>query len=59
MMAVVSLRHCTLETLGTGSERGALIRCKGKTLLELEETHSWNGKGLRHSQLVLEARDIL
>jgi hypothetical protein len=33
--------------------------CKGKTLLELEETHSGNGKGLRHSQVVLEARDFL
>jgi hypothetical protein len=33
--------------------------CKGKTLLELEETHSGNGKGLRHSQRLLEARDFL
>jgi hypothetical protein len=27
MMALVSLGRCTLETLGEGSERGALIGC--------------------------------
>jgi hypothetical protein len=49
-------------TWGKGQQRRGEMTApwrKGKTLLELEETHSGNGKGLRHSQVVLEARDFL